>query len=99
MWNLVFDSLLDKFEEGHVMCCGYADDAALLIAGDKPHFLVDQMNRAIDKALEWGRENGLTFSAPKTVCILFNRLHKVVQPPQVKMNRALLPYQNSVRYS
>jgi len=54
MWNLVFDSLLDKFEEGCVMCCGYTDAAAHLIAGNKPHFLVDQMNKAIDKAIRMG---------------------------------------------
>jgi len=69
MWNLVFDSLLEKFEEGRVMCCGYADDAALLIAGDKPHFLVDQMNRAIDKALEWGRGKRTNFQCTQNnVC-------------------------------
>jgi len=29
---------------------------------------------------------------------LFNRRHKVVQPPLVQMNGSLIPYQNSVRY-
>jgi len=32
------------------------------------------------------------------MCVLFNRRHKVVQPPLVEMDGTLLPYQNSVRY-
>jgi retron-type reverse transcriptase len=36
MWNLAFESFLDLFKTGPVRCCGYADDAGLVITGANP---------------------------------------------------------------
>ncbi len=74
MWNLCFDSLLDEYTSADpVTADAYADDLHLMIVGIDLATMVSQMQIAVDKAAAWGARNGLTFSAPKTVAMLFNR--------------------------
>ena len=73
MWNICFDSLLRSFNTSLVKCVGFADDGALLTWGKHPNVLVSRMQKAIDTATAWGKEQGLTFSATKTVAVIFTR--------------------------
>jgi len=98
MWNLAFDSLLDLFKDGLVKCYGYADDAALIISGTKPHFLRDKMQEAIDKCVNWGNIHGLTFSSSKTVSVLFNRKHKPEEIPALKLRGENIALSHVVKY-
>ncbi len=98
MWNLVFESLIELFEEGSVKICGFADDAGLVISGSDPEVLRASMQEAVDKALQWGREAGLTFSPLKTVSVLFTRKRKFDFPPTITMEGEEIPYSNQVRY-
>jgi ribonuclease HI len=98
MWNLVFEGLLAKYQEGPVKCCGYADDAGLIITGSKPSLLVGHMQTAVNNALKWGQENELTFSGPKTVAVLFTRNRKFSKPREIKVGDNSVPYSDSVKY-
>ena len=98
MWNLVFEDLLSKYEEGFVRICGFADDAALVTTGSNLRVLHSRMQKAINTALEWGRQNGLTFSPPKTVAVLFHRKIKIEQPPPILMGTEEVNYSDKVRY-
>jgi ribonuclease HI len=98
MWNLAFESFLDLFKTGPVRCCGYADDAGLVITGANPLTMQTKMQNAINLSLEWGQRNGLTFSASKTVCVLFNKKHKPVIPPKLTIGEQQLDYDDTVRY-
>jgi ribonuclease HI len=98
MWNLAFEGFLQLYESGPVKCCGYADDAGLIIAGENPSILSSKMQSALDKAQKWGQENGLTFSAAKTVCVLFTRKHKPDVPRNLKMNGENLTFSQQVKY-
>jgi len=60
--------------------------------------MVQTMQAAIDKALAWGSENNLKFSAPKTVAVLFTRIWKFTQPPCLKMGGEEIEYSDSARY-
>ena len=55
---------------------GFADDGALCFRGCDPETLVDIAQPKIDKAVEWGAQNGLTFSVDKTIVVFFSRQHK-----------------------
>ena len=70
-WNIDFDDLLNLFNQGPVHIKGFADDAALLVCGKDLFTLVHLMQTALDKALRWGLSRGLSFSAAKTVIVLF----------------------------
>jgi len=98
MWNLAFDSLLHLFDEGFVRVCGFADDAGLIVCGKNPNVLMSRMQKAVDKALEWGRKAGLTFSPPKTVSVLFTRKRKFDMPPELKMGDDKIPFSDTVKY-
>ena len=97
-WNLAFEGLLELFENGPVKICGFADDAGLIITGHDPIVLARHMQHAVDRAVQWGTQNGLQFSAPKSVAVLFTRKYKKVTPPCVKLGGAEIPYSPSARY-
>jgi ribonuclease HI len=98
MWNLVFESLLKQYEEGPVSVHGYADDASLIATGDHPWQMMIFMQNAANKALEWGKANGLEFSAEKTVSILFTNKRKYLKPPQLKLGNKFISLSNTVKY-
>ena len=77
MWNIVFDSLLETLERiPGIKPRGYADDGMFLISGICPNTLIDLAQPAIDCAIEWGKDNGLKFSATKTQAVLFTKRYK-----------------------
>jgi hypothetical protein len=91
IWNVVFDGLLELFKTGPVKVGGFADDARLITIGDYPSQLAIRMQVAVDKAVAWGRETGLQFSAAKTVVVLFTHKRKFDNPPPIRMGGGL-PY-------
>ena len=98
MWNVCFDSLLHLFDRGPVRCVGFADDGALITTGSSPKLLAIRMQEAIDKAMEWGDNQGLSFSPPKTVAVLFSR--KRAQPTSlpIYMKGVHIPLSDQVKY-
>ena len=97
-WNLVFEGLLGLFEDLLVHANGFADDAGLLAIGDSPSLLMSRMQHAVDKALEWGNECGLTFSPPKTIVVLFNTKHKPDTMQDLVMNGVPIKPSRTVKY-
>ena len=98
MWNLVFDDLLNRFKKGPVLANGFADDAGLLVTGGTPSQMQKKMQKAVDKALDWGRVNGLQFSANKTEILWFSRKRKPEPPARITMNETPIEYGDTVRY-
>lgn len=98
IWNLAFDELLDIFKTGPVKCVGFADDAALLISGPDPHTLAALGQTAVNKAVNWGRKNGLTFGSDKTVAVLFRGSGKVTMPKPLKIDGHTIDFTDTVTY-
>jgi ribonuclease HI len=98
MWNLVFDSLLDLYKDGPVQSYGYADDGSLVMVGNDLPTMQRCMQRAVDKAVEWGNVNGLTFSEDKTVAVIFTNKYKYSYPLDIVINGRSIPYSKEVRY-
>ncbi len=73
MWNVVFDALLSKFDEGPSKAEGFADYAALVIKGPDIPSLLDKGQEAINMATSFGKENVLEFDAKKTIVVMFTR--------------------------
>ena len=70
------NGILTTFRGSAVKVVGYADDIILLVAGVHPPTLVDIMNKALKKVLEWGRLNGLVFNPTKTQAVRFSQCRK-----------------------
>ena len=98
MWNLAFESYLELFQGSLIHVNGFADDAALLLVGDNPNIMVNRMQLAINKTLEWGDQHGLAFSAPKTKVILFHRKRELQHPRKLCMGNILLDFESDTRY-
>ena len=52
---------------------GFADNGALCFRGIDPHTLVDNAQLKLNQAIEWGAQNGLSFSVDKTTVVFFSR--------------------------
>ena len=52
---------------------GFADDGALCFRGIDPNTLVDNAQIKLNQTIEWGAQNGLSFSADKTTVVFFSR--------------------------
>ena len=77
IWNLAFDPLLKLLNhESPCAPVGFADDGALCFRGIDPETLVDIAQPKINTAVEWGAQNGLTFSVDKTTVVFFSRQQK-----------------------
>ena len=98
IWNLVFESFLQLFHTGPVKVVGCADDAGLVVEGTEPTQMAVQMQEAINKALEWGNSNGLSFNASKTEIILFTRKRKFHVPQAINMLGQEVPYVSHAKY-
>ena len=64
-WNLVYDPLLKLINRKPAKGIGLADDGSLVIKGLDPGAMADLLLPILDRAYEWGQENGLKFSAKK----------------------------------
>ena len=97
-WNVIFDDLLSRVDSGPVRAVAYADDLCLLVTGIDPPTLVDAVQEALDKAMEWGREAGLTFHPKKSETILFHRKRKVQLPKPPRLGSAPVRFTDKVKY-
>ncbi len=99
VWNLAFDGLLNKFDQGPAHVKGFADDAALILKGHDPYTLISQGQEALNKALTFGIKTELEFGASKTEVVFFTRKRlKLEGLPRLSMNNKPLEYSNQVKY-
>ena len=67
IWNLAFDHLLKLLNQNSLSApVEFADDGALCFKGICPNTLVEIAQPKINMAVEWGAQNGLSFSVDKT---------------------------------
>ncbi len=98
IWNLITDGILSEFSKGAVKALGYADDILIYATGKVESALQDLIQPALDKILQWGRENGLSFNPSKTKVVLFRKFKRSVRPPTLRMEgKALIPSE-SLKY-
>ena len=98
VWNLCFDTLLQKFQDGWIKIVGFADDGALITWGTNPKVLVQRMQEALEKVTEWGQDQGLTFSTAKTVAMVCHRSRNQGDFPPLTLYGEELPYKQQVKY-
>ena len=97
-WNLVFDSLLKVINHRPFKGIGLADDGAIGMSGIDPGMMMQQMQTALNRALEWGEATGLRFSAKKTLVMLFTRKRKKPRECTLKMGQQKLCFATQVKY-
>ena len=104
VWNLAFDPLL-KLLNANSPCSpvGFADDGALCFVGICPHTLIQIAQPFLDNCVEWGAQNGLTFSVDKTTAVFFTRKYnfhnkEIKQVKKLTMNGVEITPQDSMTY-
>ena len=98
VWNLIIDSFLTQFQGDSVEVLGYADDILLYTEGTDPPSLWELLQPALDKVIDWGNQNGLTFIPTKTKTILFTRRRRLKNLPTLRLDDTELTYSDSFKY-
>ena len=76
---------------------GFADDTTAISVGPDPAICRDMVQEAVDLAIRWGEDNGLTFNASKTVVIQFKK-EDFAEPRPIKVKGEPVPYSQEVKY-
>ncbi len=97
-WNLSFNSLLGRLNQGPVKAIGYADDCAVIINGIHPDSMADILQQSIDEAIRWGADHGLSFSYEKSEAILFHRKQKEVNFKALKIHGHPISRPSTIKY-
>lgn len=98
IWNLIMDSFL-SLHKGAVLSRGFADDGILLILGLSPIAMVDLMQVAINKTVQWGIKFDLIFQPQKTNAMFFHRKNKWKDPQKrLIMSGIPIEYSKTVKW-
>ena len=95
VWNLVMDSLLKEFQSGPVKAVEYADDIIIMASGIDMRINVENIQLALNKIINWGKEKGLVFNPSKTQAIIFDGPR---YPPSIVMDGQELEFTDHIKY-
>lgn len=97
VWTMIMNPLLAQFTQGPIKAVGYADDILLCIGGTDPDTMGKIMQKAINRVLLWGQDNGLTFNPSKTQIMMVTKRHRCSKPI-LKMGTQVLKYSSEIKY-
>ena len=71
-----------------------------MASGKDPNTLAEIMQRAINKVLKWGDENGLTFNPDKTSSVIFTKRRHTKSATWRKLTMGGIPleYEREMKY-
>jgi ribonuclease HI len=100
IWNLVNQTLLDKFQNNDILPTGLADDSALGTNKGTELEMIERMQPALNIVHEWGLEEGLVFNASKTAAMMFTQKTglKVNELPKLHLGDEELEYVHETKY-
>ena len=100
VWNLVMDSVLKEFQSGPVKAVGYADDIIIMASGIDMKIISENVQLALNKIINWGKEKGLVFNPNNTKSIIFDRSRKYNEsPPTIVVDGQELDFSDHIKYT
>jgi ribonuclease HI len=97
IWNIVMDKLLRKFVGKPTKVTCYADDLALTSTGVDEGTVYANMQSALDRTVDWGRQQGLTFNPSKTQAMMVTNKRKIKVKP-LTMGGVPLEMTDNIKY-
>ena len=98
VWNYIMDNFLALFDRGRTEAFAFADDGALIIIANNIKVASRLMQKALNKACRWAQKNRLTFSAKKSVSMIFTNKRGITLPNPLKINGTPLKVVKEVKY-
>ncbi len=77
---------------------GYADDILIYVSGKDTYTLGGLLQPSLDKILDWGKSNGLSFNPSKTNAVLFRSNRKKFVAPKIKLGGVAVELEDSFKY-
>ena len=96
-WLIAFNQAIKIINNKFVEGIGYADDCCVLIGGTDQSHMVAQVQRVINKLIQWGNTCGLRFNHSKTVVVLFTKTNKKFRR-HIRIDGNDIPYSQQVKY-
>jgi Reverse transcriptase (RNA-dependent DNA polymerase) len=101
LWCLVIDSLIKRLTEKGFFVSAFADDVAILMAGNKNKkgVVCGQINELAIPTLEkWCRETGLSVNPAKSNTMLFKKSKQEKLTKDIKLFGKIIPQAHQVKY-
>ena len=96
-WLIAFNQAIKIINNRFVEGIGYADDCCILMGGTDQSHMVAQVQRVVNKLINWGASCGLRFNHSKTVAVLFTSNNKKFKR-KIKIQGNEIPYSLRVKY-
>ena len=96
-WNIYFDKWL-QLEKGAVKSIAFADDGSMILEGCCASTMVDIMQAAIEKTLEFGKEYDLQFNPKKSAAMWFHNKRLWKNPKHLEMSGQKVDYVESHKF-
>ena len=98
VWNYIMDTFLALFDRGRTEAFAFADDGALIILANNIKTATRLMQKALNKVCLWAQQKQLTFSAQKSVAVVFTNKKNNVLPKALKLYETPLKVVKEVKY-
>lgn len=76
LWNLLYDGVFDIEVTERSTIIGYADDLALIVSTNDEYTLMTNVNKNLDRIVDWMRAHKLHLALQKTEAIILKGRRK-----------------------
>ena len=98
IWNLIIDEIITEVHGLGCKIVGYADDLIILANGTDLPAIRDQLQIALNKIIQWGDRNNLTFNPQKSQVLLSTRKYKFTFPDELSIKGTQIEFSTSIKY-
>lgn len=92
LWNIVFNELLEEFEESGIEIVAFADDVVIIFDGDTRRQLEILGQKAVEIAEKWCHKFKMKLSEKKTEMMLNKGKLETSRPPTIKLAGKQISY-------
>jgi len=103
IWNVTYQPVISEILQTNCNPNALADDNVLLSMGNDLEAILKDVQKSIEKVLQWGNKEKLTFNAAKTAVLVFSRkpgfhAEKLPNATKLKMGDTELPFTDEMVY-
>lgn len=97
LWNITFDSLLNRRFPNGITKIAFADDVAFLIEGDTRRQVEEKGNMTMNILSDWANKSKMQISSQKSKLVILKGNMKA-RPPVIKYNNVRIVKVESAAY-
>ena len=87
-WIIAFNEAIEIINSHGAFGNGFADDCVTMLTGTNLKYMMNKLQKVVNKLEAWGQTAGLKFNSSKTEVVIFTkkRLKPEQMPPKLKVS-------------